>query len=62
MLYLSQRTQDIVNRVLQIVVLGYQAVAVLVFVFSLYLANGWLKNPCPEWFKYERRWKKLGNV
>ena len=45
MLYLSQRTQDIVNRVLQIVVLGYQAIAVLVFVFSLYLANGWLKSP-----------------
>jgi len=45
MLYLSQRTQTILNRVLQIVVLVYQTVAVLIFVSTLYLAADWLRNP-----------------
>ncbi len=45
MLYLSQRTQTILNRALQIVVLVYQAVAILIFVSTLYLATDWLKNP-----------------
>ncbi|HEY5729920.1 MAG TPA: PDZ domain-containing protein, partial [Anaerolineales bacterium] len=45
MLYLSQRTQTVLNRVLQIVVLVYQAVAVLVFISTLYLATDWLRNP-----------------
>ena len=42
---LSQRTQSILNRALQIIVLVYQAVAVLVFVSTLYLATDWLRNP-----------------
>ena len=45
MLYLSQRTQTIINRVLQIVVLVYQFVAVLIFIRTLFLANDWLRNP-----------------
>ncbi|HSO13133.1 MAG TPA: GAF domain-containing protein [Anaerolineales bacterium] len=45
MLYLSQRTQTILNRVLQVVVLFYQFVAVLVFIRTLSLATDWLRNP-----------------
>jgi signal transduction histidine kinase/putative methionine-R-sulfoxide reductase with GAF domain len=45
MLYLSQRTQSVLNRVLQIVVLVYQVAAVLVFFTTLYLATDWLRNP-----------------
>ena len=45
MLYLSQRTQTILNKVLQIVVLVYQAIAVIVFISTLYLATDWLRNP-----------------
>jgi signal transduction histidine kinase len=45
MVYLSQRTQAVLNRALQIVVLVYQAAAVLVFITAIYLAVDWLKNP-----------------
>lgn len=45
MLYLSPRTQTVMNRALQVVVLLYQAVAALVFVYALYLATDWLRNP-----------------
>ena len=41
----SQRSQTTLNKILQIIVLGYQAVAVLVFIATLYLAIDWLKNP-----------------
>jgi PDZ domain len=44
-LYLSQRTQTVLSRVLQIVVLAYQAVAVVVFVSTLSHATDWLRNP-----------------
>jgi len=45
MLYLSQRTQAILSRALQVVVLVYQAAAVLIFISALYLAASWLRNP-----------------
>ncbi|NWG34528.1 MAG: GAF domain-containing protein [Chloroflexi bacterium] len=45
MFYLSPRTQSVLSRVLQIVVLVYQAVALLAFVSALVLASDWLKNP-----------------
>lgn len=45
MLYLSKRTQAVLSRALQVVVLVYQAIAALVFIFTLYLATDWLANP-----------------
>ena len=45
MTFISQRTQTVLNRVLQVIVLAYQAVAVLVFITALYLAIDWLRNP-----------------
>ena len=42
---ISQQTQTVLNRTLQVIVLGYQAVAVLVFIAALYLAVDWLRNP-----------------
>ena len=44
-MYLSQRTQSILDRIIQAVVLVYQAVAVVVFISTLYLAVDWLSNP-----------------
>lgn len=45
MSYLSQRTQTVLSRALQAVVLIYQFVALLVFAASLYYATDWLRNP-----------------
>jgi len=45
MLYSSQRTQSLVNRTLQIVVLVYQAIAVVVFIATLTLSSEWLRVP-----------------
>lgn len=45
MLYLSQRTQSVLSRVLQIAVLFYQVAAIVVFITTLYLANDWLRYP-----------------
>ena len=41
----SYRTGTVLNKVMQWLVLGYQTIAVLVFLASLFLANDWLKNP-----------------
>ncbi|HKY53499.1 MAG TPA: GAF domain-containing protein, partial [Anaerolineales bacterium] len=41
----SYRTGTVLNKVMQWLVLGYQAIAVLVFLASLYLANDWLRRP-----------------
>lgn len=41
----SYRTSTVLSRVMQWLVLVYQAIAVLVFLASLYLAFDWLKNP-----------------
>jgi signal transduction histidine kinase/putative methionine-R-sulfoxide reductase with GAF domain len=41
----SQRTQTVLNRVLQSVVLAYQFTAAVVVIVALFLANDWLKNP-----------------
>lgn len=40
-----QQSSSILNRLLQIAVLVYQAVAVGAVIFSLFLANAWLKLP-----------------
>ena len=45
MLYISQRTQAIVNRVIQAILLAYLAIAVVIFISVLYAAGDWLKNP-----------------
>jgi signal transduction histidine kinase/putative methionine-R-sulfoxide reductase with GAF domain len=45
MLYLSQRTQSVLSRALQIAVLFYQVAAIVVFITTLYLANDWLRYP-----------------
>jgi hypothetical protein len=45
MVYFSQRTQSFVNRVLQTVVLVYQAVAVVIFISILTSAGEWLRTP-----------------
>ena len=45
MLYFSQRTQTVVNRVFQAVVLVYQAVAVVIFISVLTTAGEWLRAP-----------------
>jgi len=44
-MYPSQRFYEVSNKVTQYIVLGYQAVAVIVFVAGLYFSYGWLKNP-----------------
>src|SRR5258706_2805647 len=44
-MYPSQRFYEVSNRVTQYIVLGYQIIALIVFVFGLYFAYGWLKNP-----------------
>ena len=45
MFYFSQKTQAVVNRILQAVVLVYQAIAVVVFISILTTAGDWLKTP-----------------
>ncbi len=44
-MFSSQRFQAVSNRVLQGIVLVYQAVAVVVFIAGLYNAYDWLRNP-----------------
>jgi signal transduction histidine kinase/putative methionine-R-sulfoxide reductase with GAF domain len=44
-MFSSQRSQTVLNRVLQGIVLVYQAIAVVVFVAGLYFAYDWLKSP-----------------
>ena len=44
-MYPSQRFYEISSKVTQYIVLGYQAVAVIVFIAGLYFAYDWLKNP-----------------
>src|SRR5688572_4850709 len=41
----SYRTGTVLSKLMEWLVLGYQAIAVLVFLASLYLANDWLKQP-----------------
>ncbi len=41
----SQRFQAVLSKVLQSIVLVYQAVAIVVFIAALFLAHDWLKNP-----------------
>ncbi|HAV77999.1 MAG TPA: hypothetical protein DCX53_11675, partial [Anaerolineae bacterium] len=45
MIYYSERTKAVVNRLLQAVVLVYQAVAVVVFISTLTMAGEWLRTP-----------------
>ena len=44
------RINTVVSRVMQSLVLVYQAIAVLIFIASLFLAYDWLKNPFPGGF------------
>jgi len=44
-MFLTQRSQAVLNRVLQVVVLLYQSLAVMVFITGLYFAYIWLRNP-----------------
>lgn len=44
-MYPSQRYYEVMNKVTQLVVLGYQAVAVIVFAFGLYSSYEWIRNP-----------------
>jgi len=44
-MYPSQRFQEVSDKVIQFIVLGYQALAVIVFIVGLYLSYGWLSNP-----------------
>ena len=44
-MYPSQRFYDVTNRATQFLVLGYQALAVIVFIGGLYLSYSWLSNP-----------------
>ncbi len=41
----SQRFQTVLNRLLQGIVLVYQAIAVVVFIAGLYFAYDWLRDP-----------------
>ena len=45
MLSISKRTQAIISRVVQTVVLAYQAIAVVIFISVLTTAGDWLKTP-----------------
>ena len=45
MLYLSERSQLILSRILQALVLVYQVAAVFVFALSFYFSANWLTNP-----------------
>src|SRR5215204_5614708 len=49
-MYPSQRFHEVSNKVTQYILLGYQAVAVIVFIAGLYFSYGWLKNPFIGWF------------
>ena len=44
-MYPSQRFYEVTNKATQLIVLVYQALAVVVFVAGLYLSYGWLSNP-----------------
>jgi signal transduction histidine kinase len=44
-MYPSQRFDEFSSKATQWIVLGYQALAVLVFIAGLYLSYGWLSNP-----------------
>ena len=44
-MFSSQRFQTVSNRLLQGIVLVYQAVAIVVFIAGLYFAYDWLRNP-----------------
>jgi len=44
-MYPSQRFHEVTNKTTQFIVLGYQALAVVVFIAGLYLSYGWLSNP-----------------
>jgi len=45
MLYISEKNQALINRILQAVVLVYQGVAVIVFIATLTTAGEWLRTP-----------------
>ncbi|MDX1412252.1 MAG: hypothetical protein R3351_08850, partial [Nitrospirales bacterium] len=45
MLFISERTQTVINRILQAIVLVYQGVAVVVFIATLTTAGEWLRAP-----------------
>ncbi len=45
MLQIPQRTQVIISRVIQVIVLAYQAIAVVIFISVLTTAGDWLKAP-----------------
>jgi signal transduction histidine kinase/putative methionine-R-sulfoxide reductase with GAF domain len=45
MLYFSDRTQAVINRILQTTVLVYQVIAAAVFIFTLLMARQWLRTP-----------------
>ena len=44
-MYPSQRFHEVSNKVTQHILLGYQAVAVIVFIAGFYFSYGWLRNP-----------------
>jgi hypothetical protein len=44
-MYPSQRFYEATNKATQLIVLAYQALALLVFVAGLYLSYAWLSNP-----------------
>jgi len=44
-MFSSQRSQTVLNRVLQGIVLVYQIIAVVVFILGLFYAYDWLRNP-----------------
>jgi hypothetical protein len=44
-MYPTKRFIEFSSKVTQYIVLGYQAVAVIVFIGGLYFSYGWLKNP-----------------
>ena len=45
MMYQSNRFNTVANKVTESIVLAYQAIAVVIFVASLFAAHAWLKNP-----------------
>ena len=44
-MYPSQRFYEVSNQVTQLLVLGYQTLAVIVFIAGLYFSYAWLRNP-----------------
>ena len=41
----SYRVNDVIGKITQSIVLGYQTIAVVVFAISLFLASGWINTP-----------------